>query len=155
LPPNPPIPRIAQVEEHVQKNVPLEARKPFAGVAAAIRQNRYIATHGLPGLDRFVASNASAPNNNGLGKPAHRIGFVFPAKECVTAAVHGLGHRRRPASWRGWTISPRNYAVEGVVTRARSTYQWRSGAMGAPRGRQRGLGEPRKMARPTPCKAAK
>jgi aminopeptidase N len=49
---------IGQVEEYVERNVPAEARKPFAGVAAAIHQNQYIVTHVLPELDRFIASRA-------------------------------------------------------------------------------------------------
>jgi len=59
--------RIGQVEDYVERNVPAEARKPFAGVPTAIRQNQYIATHVLPELDRFIASSASeqAPKTAG------------------------------------------------------------------------------------------
>ena len=42
-----------------EKNVPAAARKPFAGVAAAIHQNQYIATQVLPELDRFIAASVS------------------------------------------------------------------------------------------------
>ena len=51
--------RAAQVQAYAEKNVPAEARKPFAGVAVAIRQNQYIATQVLPELDRFMASIGS------------------------------------------------------------------------------------------------
>ncbi len=50
--------RLAQVQAYEEKNVPAEARKPFAGVAVAIRQNQYIATQVLPELDRFMVDRA-------------------------------------------------------------------------------------------------
>jgi aminopeptidase N len=46
--------RIRQIEDYAQKNVPAEARKPFAGAVAAIRQNQRIAAVVLPELDRFI-----------------------------------------------------------------------------------------------------
>jgi aminopeptidase N len=49
--------RITQLDEYVAKNVPTEARKPFLGAAATIRQNIRIAATVLPELDAYVAAH--------------------------------------------------------------------------------------------------
>jgi hypothetical protein len=39
--------------------VPENARRPFAGALASIRQNRHIAEHALPEITRWVAAQAN------------------------------------------------------------------------------------------------
>jgi aminopeptidase N len=48
--------RLAALQSYVDQNVPAEARRPFAGVMAAIRQNGRITATVLPELDRWIAA---------------------------------------------------------------------------------------------------
>jgi hypothetical protein len=52
--------RIAELEAYEARSVPAEARKPFLGSIASIRQNQRIATHVLPLLDRWIATHGTA-----------------------------------------------------------------------------------------------
>jgi aminopeptidase N len=46
--------RIADLEAYVARSVPAEARRPFLGAAASIRQNALYATKILPGIDGWI-----------------------------------------------------------------------------------------------------
>jgi aminopeptidase N len=48
--------RIADLQDYLDKNVPADARKPFAGSIATIRDNGRIAAHVLPQLDAWIAA---------------------------------------------------------------------------------------------------
>jgi aminopeptidase N len=48
--------RIAEVQAYIDANVPLDARRPFVGAIAAIKDNHRIATQVLPSLDQWIAS---------------------------------------------------------------------------------------------------
>jgi len=50
--------RIADLQGYLDKNVPADARKPFSGSIASIRDNGRIAAHVLPQIDRWVAGQA-------------------------------------------------------------------------------------------------
>jgi aminopeptidase N len=50
--------RIAAVEAYEAQNVPVAARRPFAGAVASIRQNQHIVEHALPEIDRWIADQA-------------------------------------------------------------------------------------------------
>jgi aminopeptidase N len=50
--------RIAAVEAYEAQSVPAEARRPFAGAVASIRQNQHIAEHALPEIDQWVSAQA-------------------------------------------------------------------------------------------------
>ena len=49
--------RIAELEAYEARSVPADARKPFLGSIASIRQNQRIATNVLPRLDRWIAAH--------------------------------------------------------------------------------------------------
>jgi len=51
--------RIAELEAYEARSVPAEARKPFLGSIASIRQNQRIATNALPLLDRWIAARGA------------------------------------------------------------------------------------------------
>jgi aminopeptidase N len=63
--------RISDLEAYEARSVPAEARKPFLGAAAAIRQNKRIASDVLPEIDRWVAarpaSGSQLQSRDGLG----------------------------------------------------------------------------------------
>ena len=46
--------RIADLQDYVAKDVPVEARRPFLGAAASIRQNQVWVTKILPQIDRSI-----------------------------------------------------------------------------------------------------
>ena len=46
--------RITDLQDYVAKNVPVEARRPFLGAAASIRQNQVWVTKVLPEIDRAI-----------------------------------------------------------------------------------------------------
>jgi aminopeptidase N len=48
--------RIPEVQAYIDAHVPADARRPFVGAVAAIRQNHRIATAVLPALDRWIAA---------------------------------------------------------------------------------------------------
>lgn len=48
--------RIAELQAYMDANVPADARRPFIGAIAAIRDNQRIATRVLPALNRWIAS---------------------------------------------------------------------------------------------------
>jgi hypothetical protein len=62
---------IADVQNYIDKNVPADARRPFLGTIAAIRDNQRIATRVLPALDHWIA----AQEKNKVSAP---IGDVTP-----------------------------------------------------------------------------
>jgi len=47
--------RIAALQAYAEKNVPVEARRPFAGSAAVIRQRLHIVAKALPEIDAWLA----------------------------------------------------------------------------------------------------
>ncbi len=49
--------RIAELEAYESRSVPPEARKPFLGSVASIRENQHIAADVLPVLDRWIAAH--------------------------------------------------------------------------------------------------
>jgi aminopeptidase N len=51
--------RVDQLEAYEEKNVPADARKPFLGAIASIRQNQRIAAQALPQLDTWIAAQPS------------------------------------------------------------------------------------------------
>jgi len=51
--------RIAELEAYEARSVPADARKPFLGSIASIRQNQRIATNVLPLLDRWIATHGT------------------------------------------------------------------------------------------------
>jgi aminopeptidase N len=51
--------RIAELEAYETRSVPADARKPFLGSVASIRQNQRIATNVLPLLDRWIAARGA------------------------------------------------------------------------------------------------
>jgi hypothetical protein len=46
--------RIADLQDYVAKNVPVEARRPFLGATASIRQNQVWVSEVLPEIDRSI-----------------------------------------------------------------------------------------------------
>jgi aminopeptidase N len=51
--------RIPEVQSYIDANVPADARRPFTGAIAAIRDNQRIATRVLPALDRWIAAQGN------------------------------------------------------------------------------------------------
>jgi aminopeptidase N len=51
--------RIPEVQSYIDANVPADARRPFTGTIAAIRDNQRIATRVLPSLDRWIAAQGT------------------------------------------------------------------------------------------------
>jgi aminopeptidase N len=51
--------RESAVKAYEAQSVPENARRPFAGALASIRQNRHIAEHALPEITRWVAAQAN------------------------------------------------------------------------------------------------
>ncbi|MBV9692417.1 MAG: hypothetical protein JO261_01825, partial [Alphaproteobacteria bacterium] len=49
--------RVADIEAYVQSHVPADARKPFLGDVASIRQNQRIAAVVLPELDAYMKNH--------------------------------------------------------------------------------------------------
>jgi hypothetical protein len=47
--------RIAALQAYAEKEVPVEARRPFAGSAAVIRQRLHIVAKALPEIDGWLA----------------------------------------------------------------------------------------------------
>jgi hypothetical protein len=48
--------RIAELQAYEERSVPPEARKPFLGSIASIRQNQRIRASILPVIDRWIAA---------------------------------------------------------------------------------------------------
>jgi aminopeptidase N len=48
--------RIPEVQSYIDANVPADARRPFTGAIAAIRDNQRIATRVIPWLDHWIAT---------------------------------------------------------------------------------------------------
>jgi aminopeptidase N len=48
--------RIPEIQAYIDARVPADARRPFTGAVAAIRENHRIATAVLPALDRWIAA---------------------------------------------------------------------------------------------------
>jgi hypothetical protein len=53
--------RITALQAYEERNVPVEARRPFLGSVATIRQNQIIAAKALPQFDKWLSSAASGP----------------------------------------------------------------------------------------------
>ena len=51
--------RIAELQAYEERNVPVEARRPFLGAIAAIQENQIIAAKALPEIDVWISSSAA------------------------------------------------------------------------------------------------